>query len=66
MTGLWPMVYFVTFAATATYVTYAKVLRADLEIMGLDGQIDCFKEGALPALALFFLTWTIVYTFAQP
>ncbi|KAL3895218.1 MAG: hypothetical protein SGPRY_013572, partial [Prymnesium sp.] len=45
-----------------SYVTYAMVFRADLDLLGPQKQFDLLTEGFMPSFGTFMLTWTMAYT----
>ena len=49
----------------STFITCSLLLRADLDLLGLDGQLELFKEGGMAAVATFMLAWIVTYTFAH-
>ena len=52
---------FVALAATSTWATYAIVYRVDREALGMEGQAELVKEGLMPAIATFILSWTFAF-----
>ena len=45
-----------------TYFMYTAVLRADLELLGPQGQWALIQEGFMPSVGVFMLTWILFYT----
>ena len=41
---------------------YARVLKADLEILGPEGQWELIQEGFMPSFGTFLLTWILLHT----
>ena len=66
LTGMNAIFWFVVLTLVTSWLTYSLLLRADLELIGVEGQLELVKEGLPPAVATFFLTWILVFTFAQP
>ncbi len=52
---------FFTSSLSLTWIVYARVLRADCELLGMEGQIQLLREGLAPGLATFLLVWTVAY-----
>ena len=65
ITGATAIMAYITTTIAVTWVTYAHILRADLDLLGAEGQVELWKEGLMPAIALFFLTWILTYTFTH-
>lgn len=53
---------FIGMAGIVTYIAFSRVLRADLDRLGPEGQWQLVQEGFMPALGTFLLTWTVGYT----
>lgn len=62
LTGYTAIITFVLSTLLLTWFTYAQLLRADLELLGVERQGELIKEGAPAAVAVFFLSWTVTYT----
>ena len=48
-----------------SYFTYAVFLRANLELLGPQGQWALIQEGFMPSFGLFMITWIVGYTLVQ-
>lgn len=67
MTGFTAVVTFVVSCGLLVWATFAIVLRADLRLLGLDGQRELLQEGGMSALAMFMLSWSVAFTlFSAP
>ena len=45
-----------------SYIICTRMLRADLDRLGPEGQWLLFQEGLMPSFGTFLLTWTLGFT----
>ena len=57
------VVSFFTANLVCCYFVYARLMRADLELLGPEGQLELVKEGGMASLATFVLSWSTLFTF---
>ena len=65
VTGVYGLLVWAIAILVTTYLTYSRVMRADLDLLGSDGQVDLMKEGGMASVATFFLSWIVVFTWIQ-
>ena len=63
MMGMPAFVIYLAISTAGTFLTYALIMRAPLDVLGAEGQLELFKEGGMPAFGTFLLSWILVYTF---
>lgn len=66
VTGVYGLLVWAIAILFATFLTYSSVMKADLELLGSEGQVDLMKEGGMAAIATFVLSWTVFYSVAHP
>ena len=60
--GMYGVLTFGSLNVMLTYFMYTAVLRADLELLGPQGQWALIQEGFMPSVGVFMLTWILFYT----
>jgi len=65
-TGIEAFISFLSIAMFATFITYTKVLGADLEALGTEGQMELVKAGFVQAVGCFLAAWIIAYSVVYP